>query len=180
MKSISTLYISGFGSSYKPYIQPALEEAFGGKVTYYLLKNVFSDDLNNLIEIVNQTDSKIRLIGHSTGGFLALCLHRLFPEKVSEIHAINPAFDLLYSLDRNEEAKDFLKERPLVESNYKANEAFAQTNKFPLTLYQGREDDRVRIPYNVDFTEINGGKIVWFDFGHRFTEEQFTQILRCV
>jgi predicted esterase YcpF (UPF0227 family) len=177
---LSTLYISGFGSSYKPYIQPTLEEVFGGKVTYYLLKNVFTVDLHNLVEIVNQTDGKIRIIGHSTGGFLALCLYRLHPDKVMEINAINPAFDLLYSLDRNEAAKDFLKERSIVKANFKANDAYTKSDKFPVTLYQGREDDRVRIPYNVDFTERNGGQVHWFDFGHRFTEEQFRQVLSLV
>jgi pimeloyl-ACP methyl ester carboxylesterase len=175
-----TLYISGFGSSRKAYILPALEKVFGKRVDYYLLKNIFTEDLEHLKAIVEQVQGDIRIIGHSTGGFLALSLYSAFPEKIREIHAINPAFDLLYSLDRHVDAKDFLKERPLVEQHFKEHAVLTEADGFTLKTYQGKLDDRVHMQYNLDFTLANNGAFVWLEIGHRFTEMEFSQILELI
>jgi predicted esterase YcpF (UPF0227 family) len=174
------LYISGFNSTPKPWIPVTLKEQLDqNEVVYYVLKNVLSEDLKNLREIITQSQDNLILIGHSTGGFLALTLLREF-DKVIAAHCINPAFNLIDALDKNPDAINFLKERSLILEIMQANADYFKSPS-PVCLYQGMLDDRVDIPYNEKMMLALAGHVYRYpDLAHKFDQDGFRMILRDV
>lgn len=189
------LYISGFGSSKKPYIQPILQSEFPtSKIEYYVLTNNFRVDLENLKEIVDASTEPITIIGHSTGGFHALCLYEwIFPRKldmsiydakrnckIESIHLINPAINLLGVLSNNDDARNMLmlSHDIISECESKLNELFTSP-KWPIAIYQGQLDDRVDMKFNSDFAKKNGISIQKYPhLGHRFDSQEFMELVK--
>lgn len=171
------LYISGLNSTYKPYIPAALNAVFDQPTEYYVIQNVISADLARLQEII-APHHEVLAIGHSTGAFLALNLHRLH-SKVRSVVMINPAINLLYSLDKNNPDHPILNERPLIADLIQQNEQFYfDGREHPIYCLQGRLDDRVDIDYNARFVQSAKGKMAFLEhLGHRFTEQEFGGLL---
>ena len=171
------LYISGLNSTYKPYIPAALNAVFDQPTEYYVIQNVISADLARLQEII-APHQEVIAIGHSTGAFLALNLHRLHP-KVRSVMMINPAIHLLYSLDKNNPDHPILNERPLIEELIRHNEQFYfDGREHPVYCAQGRLDDRVDVAYNAHFVQSAKGHMEYLEhLGHRFTEPEFGDLL---
>ena len=172
----TTLYISGFGSTPKPYIPTLLAERWGEDSIYYVLQNVFSQDVAALDAICRSIPQPIRVIGHSTGGFLGLYLFTLHPN-IAELHLINPAIDLLWSFEGNPLVADFLKERKMMETAFARITDQRRFPRFPLWVYQGKHDDRVHIDFNRVFTEKVSGHIQFYEMGHRFDEQELSSLL---
>jgi pimeloyl-ACP methyl ester carboxylesterase len=171
------LYISGLNSTYKPYIPAALSAVFDQPTEYYVIQNVISADLARLQDII-APHREVVVIGHSTGAFLALNLHRLHP-KVRSVVMINPAIDLLYSLDKNNPDHPILNERSLIEEFIRANEQFYfDGQQHPVYCLQGRLDDRVDVAYNAHFVQSAQGEMTFLEhLGHRFDEQEFGDLL---
>jgi pimeloyl-ACP methyl ester carboxylesterase len=179
MKKITHLYISGLGSVYKPYITDSLRRRFGADFHYYVLQNVFSTDLAYLEDYCRQA-GPLQVTGHSTGGFLGLHLLRHF-SNVQSLHLINPAIDLLWSLDQFPEAADFLKERPLMEEAFAGIMAHFRGEGHPVTMIQGELDEVVHTAFNKDFMQRLGGHTTLLpDLGHRFDEAGYERLMDLV
>lgn len=179
MNTITHLYISGLGSVYKPYITDSLRRRHGDDFHYYVLQNVFSTDLAWLEDYCRQA-GPLQITGHSTGGFLGLHLLRHFAN-VQSLHLINPAIDLLWSLDRFPEAADFLKERPLIEETFDGIMAHFRGEGHPVTMIQGELDEVVHTAFNKDFMQRLGGHTTLLpDLGHRFDEPGYERLMDLV
>lgn len=172
------LYISGFQSTRKQYIQDSIKNKFPDQdVVYYVLENVFSKDLSNVMAICDANKEDVFIIGHSTGGFLGLCCY-MECKNVIAVHMINPAIDLLWSLDKNPNAGVILKEREMIAKWVHKIGRFYDEPVKPICLYQGIYDDRVDMDYNRKFISLNGGNVYEYEIGHRFDQSQFEIILK--
>lgn len=189
------LYISGFGSTRKSYIKPILQSEFPtSKIEYYVLTNNFIHDLENLREIVDQCQEPITIIGHSTGGFHALCLYEwALPaattlsdakrqSKIESIHLINPAINLIQVLSTNVDARTMLTFAGGIidECETRISDCFTQPS-WPIAIYQGELDDRIDMKFNSQFAKTNGISITKFPhLGHRFDSQEFLELIKAI
>lgn len=166
------LYISGFNSTKKAFISN--NQSID---VYYVIENDYAKDISQLGEIIRQ-HPEVDIAGHSTGGFYALTLKTIFPDQIRRLYLINPAMDLVKVLGKNPEpkAQEFLENgRTDMVAQYVRNHVFA---KHPdVYLYQGLLDDRVDVQYNTLFVREEN-TFVYPDMGHRFSEQEFLQIMR--
>ena len=189
------LYISGFGSTKKSYIKPILQSEFPtSKIEYYVLTNKFRIDLENLKMIIDNSTEPITIIGHSTGGFHALCLYEwAFPRKldmsvydakrnskIESIHLINPAINLIAVLSNNDDARNMLMASHdiISECETRINELFTAPS-WPIAIYQGQLDDRIDTKFNTEFARKNGIVIQKYPhMGHRFDSQEFLELVK--
>lgn len=189
------LYISGFGSTKKSYIKPILQSEFPtSKIEYYVLTNNFIYDVENLQEILDDYDEPITIVGHSTGGFHALCLYAwIFPRKldmsvydakrnckIESLHLINPAINLSEVLSNNDAAKDMLTvaKSSILQCEESINTFFTEPS-WPIAIYQGQLDDRIDTKFNTEFARKNGIVIQKYPhMGHRFDSQEFLELVK--
>ncbi len=172
------LYISGYGSEYKQYIDDGLNKLSNNNYIYYVIKNDFKADTEYLKDVVeNNTD--ITIISHSTGGFYSLILYRLYTDKITSVHLINPAINLYDCMVKSNRYDLYLKSCKdiLIDEHNKNLEYYNNIN--PINLYQGLKDDSVDLDYNFKFIKNVIGNIIKYDnLGHRFNENEFNIILK--
>jgi pimeloyl-ACP methyl ester carboxylesterase len=167
------LYISGFNSTPKAFISNNQSVD-----VYYVIENDYAKDISQLGEIIRQHPNYIDITGHSTGGFYALTLKTIFPDQIRRLHLINPAMDLVKILGNNPEpkAQEFLENgRTDMIAQHSRNHALSKNPD--VFLYQGLLDDRVDVQYNTLFVREEN-TCVYPDMGHRFSEQEFLQIMR--
>lgn len=167
------LYISGFNSTPKAFISDNQSVD-----VYYVIENNYAKDISRLGEVIRQHPNQIDIAGHSTGGFYALALKTIFPDQIRRLHLINPAMDLVKILGNNPEpkAQEFLENgRTDMVAQYVKNESLSKAPD--VFLYQGLLDDRVDVQYNTLFAREEN-TCVYPDMGHRFSEQEFLQIMR--
>jgi pimeloyl-ACP methyl ester carboxylesterase len=169
------LYVSGLGSMYKPFIADHLLQRFGRKHHYYILKNKISTDLA-FLESICAAEKKVHFIGHSTGGFLGLYLMKKF-SNIDSLHLINPAIDLLWSLDRIPAAAPILEERKLIAEIFQDITTNYQDGPYPIFMVQGLLDEIVHVDFNRHFIQPRGHGFYWPTLDHRFDEHQFKMLM---
>lgn len=177
-------YTSGFNSTYKPYIAAVLNSVFEDFEThYYVLSDRYDTDFAYLMQQIATAEyQEIHLIGHSTGGFLSLSMCRIWGDKLNTIHAINPALTLSNTLKKTQTQRPEVAEkaRLYVSKNVRKDEILNEKHfinqAFPVHFYVGSSDDVIDIPY---LEQLSIEK-TFFDFGHRFDENQFTEICEII
>ena len=175
MEDKMVLYVSGLGSLYKPFIAAHLLKRFGRNHHYYILKNKISTDLA-FLESICAAERKIHLIGHSTGGFLGLYLMKKF-SNIESAHLINPAIDLLWTLDRIPEAASVLAERRLISQMFHDITTHYKDGPYPIFMVQGLLDEIVHVDFNKHFIQHRGHGFYWPTLDHRFDELQFEMLM---
>ncbi len=145
-----TMYIHGVGATWTTWT-PIIEAA--AQLNLQQHDQIFVDvpgfgDSENKLNVLDIEDvgltlldvaaslgyRKVRIVGHSMGGFLALDMASRYPDRVESIHLVaGPYFSILASIQHPVRA---LAHRPLVATIFGLQHAVARTGRLGLTAFR--------------------------------------------
>lgn len=171
------LYISGYNSTRKEWILEDLTKYFPDEfINYYVLSGDYDTDITTISEIISNAKMPVYIIGHSTGGFWALSMYRMFKDKVIGIHCINPALDIIDAMRKINGT--YLSSIDRLYAEYSKNIDIAYKEKIPICIYQSINDEIVDINFNKTYCLLCAGHLFDYTFGHRFDQTIFNELLK--